>query len=720
MNRFCVLILLTVVLPSIPLKLKAEVIKQAQIRVKNHEFTFQFDSDPTKDTIFYGNIADMKVLSKGQINEITQFADFQLPSDLPSRVKVRKVETPLSDTLAPVVVINSKPTIFWPDSHSGELFTRWQLPEVGEGAISLSPSITYKDQKFSVVRIKKSGKLEQFMIRQSDGAAMPLGDNKDSSSAMPRISLSQSKVKIKGLKSDFDLERFKSGGDSKNANQSKADTEISPADGLARLRQNKTEVAALRSQLGTNIFGQDYALDRIAAQYGEARKNHTGKPKVLVAMGPSGGGKTFTATELAKLLHGGKILEISGNEYRSHAGALEHFKLFGSKSGEATEGALVKMAKENPKGFTFVINEGEKMNPDIWLMLMEFLDQGKISDPTGKTYQVENLWVVITSNRGNVRMFPPASKEWSQAEVDAHLHDFKQEELHAFFMQKDGLSDQFQLPDEIIKRIDEFVAFGPTTKDAAIKMARKTAEMLNASYKKEFGVSLQFDEKTIDQIAINSWRQSNDARTLSRAVRGLMSKIIDQAPDDLHLNGGETITISSETDSRGQLHYVASANGHNFKIGAGVNPANSPLMDSEFRERLKAMKVEMSKLVVGQDAAITDIVDAVTSHFGRGKPSRPFSAYLLGPSGNGKTETGRALSQVLYKSDKRYAIIPMGNVSDDDGFGDIFGGSSKYQGGDVERLFEKVLRENPKGAVIVLDEISNMGGGDLNKENRAL
>jgi ATP-dependent Clp protease ATP-binding subunit ClpA len=506
-----------------------------------------------------------------------------------------------------------------------------------------------------------------------------------------------------------------SGGSNLSGNGStEAKDKRTPAEKLDVLRKSKQARQDLLSSLKSEVYGQENALEQMAAQYSEAKKSNSGRPKVLMAMGPSGSGKTYSANQFAKIL-GMKTLEVEGNEYRSHAGALTYMKLLGGPN-LPEDGILVKVAKDNPNGFTLIINEGEKMHRDVWMMLMNFLDAGKISDRTGKDVFVKNLWVIVTSNRGSNRMFPPSARGWTQAEVERRARQFTQTELQDYFLQKEGLRDENQFPPEISRRFDQYVAFVPTTQEAASQMARDAALRLSTEYKQEFSIELALDPAVIDDIAFTAWSVSNDARTIHRSVRSMMSELLDEALDVLDLKGGETIKVVLKKDANDRKVYEASANGHSLNLAAAKNPFENPLFDPEFRKRLRNMKALMSEIVVGQDEVVGEMSDALLSHFGRGAPTRPFSSYLIGPSGNGKTETGRALAKVIYGDESRVAIIPMGNVSSSSDFDSIFGSGAQFQGGDVERLFERSLRENPNGAVIVLDEISNMGGGDLGRK----
>lgn len=483
--------------------------------------------------------------------------------------------------------------------------------------------------------------------------------------------------------------------------------------GLAGLRREKEKKANLLAALKKDIFGQDIALEKIAEQYAEANTNDTGKPKVLVAMGPSGGGKTFTAGKLADLLHKGLKFEVNGNEFSAHKGSLDYQKLWGGKGGKSEgDGSLVNFIKEHPEGFTLIIDEGEKMHPDIWKMFMEIFDKGEITDVAGAKHKVENLWVVITSNRGATRMFPATTKSWLQAQIDKLLRSLTKDKLKGFFLRRDGLSDEGQLPPEVLNRVDEFIPFGPTTREAAIAMAARTVAELNETYKKKYDVTIEFDKAAIEDVGVATWSMSNDARTINRLSRMLMKDILYGSVDDLDLKEKDVIKVKLTTDANGRKQYTATANGKEIHLSAFVNPYENPLLDPEFRERLRNMKQLMGEIVIGQDEVLENIADGILSHYGRGRVVRPFSAFLGGPSGNGKTETGRALAKVLFNDETRIGILSMGNISTAQDFDSMFGSAAQMQGGDIEREFEKILRENPQGAVIVLDELSNMGGKD--------
>ena len=480
---------------------------------------------------------------------------------------------------------------------------------------------------------------------------------------------------------------------------------------IQRLREIKADRLKLLADLKKEIKGQDPALEQISKAYAQTKTHDVKKPKVLMALGPSGAGKTFTAQVFAKLKAEGKFLEISGNEYNSHAGSLDYQKLLGGQGGtKGKDGELVTWVKATEGRGVLVINEGDKMHPDVWLKLMEFLNTGILRDKDGEVVQAKDLVIFITTNRGVSRMFPATAKNWTQEEIDARVRGFTQNDLRSYFLQKEGLKDTFNLPVEVLNRIDEWLAYGPVTKEAAIAIATAESDSLSSQYKDKFTVDVTVDADVLKHIALTGFDVSIDAREVRKRVARIYQTMIEDALDELALVGQDKILVKLVTNEKRQVELQLSANGKSFNLPAPADSDVDPLTDPVLVKRLLELEKEMQKEVIGQNQAINQVADAVVAHSSRSTNARPFVAYLGGVSGNGKTETGRALAKARYGSLSAIQIIPMGNIQDQAGFDTIFGGPAQNQGGDVERLFEKALREMPKGGVIVLDEISNMGG----------
>ena len=484
--------------------------------------------------------------------------------------------------------------------------------------------------------------------------------------------------------------------------------------GIDKLRASQQREQNMRSILKSSIFGQDAAVDRLVFNYGETLTNGMARPKVLVLMGPSGVGKTYIGQEFAKALYGSaeQFLEISGNEYSSHSGSLEHSKLLGTPQSvsNAQEGLLVTWLKKNNGKGVFLINEGDKMHRDVWIKLMELLDQGKISGQDGKPIDARHLVILITTNRGATRMFPSSVAKWSQADIDQRLQTLSPDTLKGYYLAREGNDDDKTLPREVINRIDEFIPFGPFSREAAIKVAARRANELKEEYRSEYMINLDVDATAIEQIALSGWTAADDARQIRRQVAATFKSALDAGLAKLGLKNGDTLKLNFDVSDARHPHFVVSANGNNTSINGRIVVTTNPLKNAVVAGQLMALEQKMKAEVIGQDVTIHEVAEAVIGHTMRTGKTRPLVIGLLGVSGNGKTETARALSNARFEG--HIGILSMGEVSTTSDYDKIFGSSAQFQGGNVERGFEKLLRENPEGGVIVFDEISNMGGGD--------
>ena len=141
--------------------------------------------------------------------------------------------------------------------------------------------------------------------------------------------------------------------------------------GIDKYRANSRVGDSLSIALKAKIFGQDAAVNKFVFHYRKTLTAPMTKPRVLMAMGPSGVGKTFTAEEFAKTVTGSSnsshFMVIPGNEFNAHAESLQSDRLFGSPKGtkDAQEGSLITWVKKlNGELGVLLINEGDKMHPD--------------------------------------------------------------------------------------------------------------------------------------------------------------------------------------------------------------------------------------------------------------------------------------------------------------------------------------------------------------------
>jgi ATP-dependent Clp protease ATP-binding subunit ClpA len=485
---------------------------------------------------------------------------------------------------------------------------------------------------------------------------------------------------------------------------------------LQILRETRLKAEEIAKEVKKFVFGQDPVVDRLVHHIFETQTNGMTKPKVLVAMGPSGVGKSYSAQLLAERVYQDKnfVFEISGNEYNAGTHSLDYIKLLGGAKGTSAgkDGVLINWVKETQGKGVLIINEGDKMHSDVWKRLMEFLEKGRLTDSAGKDVWGKEIVVIITSNRGANRLFPTSVDSWTQREIDERLRTVTQDELKGYYLQRDGLHDNSILPREIINRVDEFIAFGPLSREAALKIATSTADDLLKQFQERYRVEIIVDSNLIEHVALAEFKSSDDARQIRNEVKSLITEITRKSLETFTtLEEEDKIRVTLDQNKTSLIAKIS------FKDQVIEHPVktllnSNPLQNSFQRSLLMDLENRLKSQIFGQEANLHQIVQALIAYEVTPVKERPFTLGLFGPSGTGKTEIGKTIARAFYGEKAKATVLPMGNIASFSDFETLFGSAAKYQGGEIEREFERALRENPRGGVIILDEISNMGGND--------
>lgn len=276
----------------------------------------------------------------------------------------------------------------------------------------------------------------------------------------------------------------------------------------------------LENKLSQNIFGQDKALAEISHTIRKAKTGLSDKNKPLASfmfLGPSGVGKTATAKQIAKHIFGGEknLLRIDMSEFSEK---FNISKLIGSPAGYVgyREGnKLTDLVKNKPYSL-ILFDEIEKAHPDVFNLLLPILEEGELTDATGKTINFRNCIIAMTSNVG-LDIFNQEAIMGFASEENKENFKKKSEQIIA------SLSKYF--PPEFSNRLDNIIVFEPLDKNAARKIIRKELAIISDRLSEQ-GINIEIDNKIVDYLLKQKDVLKEGARSLKRLVDQHLSNIL--------------------------------------------------------------------------------------------------------------------------------------------------------------------------------------------------
>jgi ATP-dependent Clp protease ATP-binding subunit ClpA len=465
-------------------------------------------------------------------------------------------------------------------------------------------------------------------------------------------------------------------------------------------------------------------------QMGMGSKDHH---KVMLVAGPTGAGKTFSAQQFAKAALGSedRFLEIDATKYST--GGLSLNSLIGAppgvESSQNFKGILPEFLAGKGKGANvIVINEIDKAHPDLMKTLMEMLDSGKLQGGDGKTYQLGKSLIVLTTNKGDDRIYPRGTKgALSRKDIEARLDKITDRDVRGYFMEPnaDDLYNTSQkLPPSVLNRIDRAVAAAPPSREGAIKVARQEVARLSGEYEQNYRYKIAFDNAALERMVDGHYVPEDGVRDLVRAVKAKVNETVKVAFNELGVGAGDTLSVSLQLGAHGEPgSFVVSKGGSSkhasIKAPAAISSFDNPLMDPEARQGLVTLEKRLGERVFGQEDAVKMSTRAIKNQLVNAQGNQPARLLYLGSTGTGKTELGKAIAKEHYGNEGKMIAFDMGNVKWEGDMNNIFGSPQGIAGSNKTSPFEQFLQDHPDGGVIIFDEIGNMGGARGSGEGNA-
>ncbi|MEE1400513.1 MAG: AAA family ATPase [Bulleidia sp.] len=300
---------------------------------------------------------------------------------------------------------------------------------------------------------------------------------------------------------------------------------------ISRLKSSeKDKILHLKDFLAKRVMGQDEALELVTDAIMRSKANIQDENRPLgsfMFLGPTGVGKTEVAKALAQQLFDDEsnIVRIDMSEY------MEKFsvsRLIGAPPGYVgyeEGGQLTEAVRRHPYSIV-LLDEVEKAHPDVFNILLQILDDGRITDSKGVTVDFKNTIIIMTSNLGSEYAF-----EKDEETRRKHYEDA----VHAFFKP------------EFVNRIDEIIVFNALGVEVQKKIADKFLGLL-ADRLKEKDITLEVTEKAKERIIKLGVDPQFGARPMRRHIQRAIETEIAKVILSTDNIANKTIVVDANDD----------------------------------------------------------------------------------------------------------------------------------------------------------------------------
>ena len=303
------------------------------------------------------------------------------------------------------------------------------------------------------------------------------------------------------------------------------------------------KLLGMKDDLLSKVIGQDKAIATLvkAIQRSRVGLKDPNKPiGTFMFLGPTGVGKTHLAKELAKLMFGSAdaLIRIDMSEY------MEKFtvsRLVGAPPGYVgyeEGGQLTEKVRRKPYSIV-LLDEIEKAHPDVFNILLQVMDEGRLTDSYGRTVDFKNTIVIMTSNIGTRQL-----KEFGKGIGFAAQVRTDDKEYSRNVITK-ALNKSFA--PEFINRLDEIITFDQLDLDALTRIIDIELKGLYSRVK-NIGYKLVIDEDAKKFVATKGYDVQFGARPLKRAIQNNLEDGISELILGSEMAAGDTIKVSYDKE----------------------------------------------------------------------------------------------------------------------------------------------------------------------------
>jgi ATP-dependent Clp protease ATP-binding subunit ClpC len=312
---------------------------------------------------------------------------------------------------------------------------------------------------------------------------------------------------------------------------------------VRRMEQGEAErLLRMETEMSKVVVGQQEAVTALCKALRRSRADLKDPKRPIgtfALLGPTGVGKTLLAKALAASMFGDEkaLIQLDMSEYMERHNAS---RMVGSPPGYVgyeEGGQLTEQVRRRPYSVV-LFDEIEKAHPDVMNMLLQILEEGKLTDNVGRVVSFRNTVILMTSNVGAQSLNREASFRLTPPSAETNYETIKQKIL-------DEAKHLFR--PEFLNRLDDVIVFRPLSKPDLIQILDlEIAKVLDRL--KGRRIQLQLDEKSKEYLVTRGYDPTYGARPMRRAVERFLEDPLAEELLKGNLHDGEPVVVTVEND----------------------------------------------------------------------------------------------------------------------------------------------------------------------------
>jgi ATP-dependent Clp protease ATP-binding subunit ClpC len=310
-----------------------------------------------------------------------------------------------------------------------------------------------------------------------------------------------------------------------------------------KLSKDETEkLVNMEEILHKRVIGQDVAVSAIAKAIRRARvglKNPARPIASFIFAGPTGVGKTELAKTLASFFFGSEnlMVRLDMSEYMERHNIS---KLIGSPPGYVgySEGGILTESIRRKPYSVVLFDEIEKAHPDVFNLLLQILEDGRLTDSQGRLIDFRNTLIILTSNIGSVAI----EKETLDQAKNSSSSTTREKYDRMVSLVQEELKKHFK--PEFLNRLDEIIVFQQLTQEDVRRIAEIMLSQLIKRVLEQFGIILTIERPVQDKLSVDGFNPTYGARPLRRVITSSLEDPLANLLLEKNFRAGTHLNVS--------------------------------------------------------------------------------------------------------------------------------------------------------------------------------